>query len=63
MVRKIKDKSIKIRIKESAYSELNYNKLNQETKDSLEEAHRIVHDSSIKLYKNLDDFWKDVLDK
>lgn len=51
---------IKLKIKESKYPEITYDMLNQETKDAMEEAHRIIHDPNVKLYTNFKDLWKDV---
>ena len=60
MVKKIKYEPIKLTIKENIYPELTYDNLNQETKDAMEEAHRIIHDPKVKLYTNFKDLWKDV---
>ena len=60
MVKKIKYEPIKLTIKENIYPELTYDNLNQETKDAMEEAHRIAI-SGRPHFKDLNSFWKEVL--
>lgn len=62
MIKRIDEnnKQIKLKIKESKYPEITYDMLNQETKDAMEEAHRIIYDPNVKLYTNFKDLWKDV---
>ena len=62
MIKEINEenKQVKLKIKESKYPELTYDNLNQETKDALEEAHKIAI-SSRPHFKDLDSFWKEVL--
>lgn len=43
------------------YPEIRYEDLNQETKDAMEEAHRIIHDPNVKHFKTFRELWDDLL--
>lgn len=43
------------------YPEIRYEDLNQETKDAMEEAYRIIHDPNTKHFKTFRELWDDLL--